>query len=56
MKLLNLKPKEHVLDVGSGIGGGDFYMARVRCGTCHRQLSVPAVYGFLLSWLLDLIT
>lgn len=30
VKLLKLKPKEHVLDVGSGIGGGDFYMARVR--------------------------
>lgn len=28
VKLLKLKPKEHVLDVGSGIGGGDFYMAK----------------------------
>ena len=30
MKLLKLKPGEHVLDVGAGIGGGDFYMAEVR--------------------------
>lgn len=30
VKMLNLKPKEHVLDVGSGIGGGDFYMAKVK--------------------------
>ena len=29
MKLLKLKPGEHVLDVGAGIGGGDFYMAEV---------------------------
>ena len=29
MKLLKLQPGEHVLDVGAGIGGGDFYMAEV---------------------------
>ena len=29
MKLLNLRSGEHVLDVGAGIGGGDFYMAQV---------------------------
>lgn len=28
--LLNLKPGQKVLDVGCGIGGGDFYMAEVR--------------------------
>lgn len=28
VRRLRLKPKEHVLDVGSGIGGGDFYMAK----------------------------
>lgn len=27
--LLNLKPGQKVLDVGCGIGGGDFYMAKV---------------------------
>lgn len=27
--MLNLKPGEHVLDVGAGIGGGEFYMAQV---------------------------
>lgn len=26
---LKLKSGEHILDVGSGIGGGDFYMAEV---------------------------
>ena len=31
MKLLKLRPGEHVLDVGAGIGGGDFYMAEVSC-------------------------
>ena len=29
VKLLNLKAGEHVLDVGAGIGGGEFYMAQV---------------------------
>lgn len=27
--MLNLKPGKKVLDVGCGIGGGDFYMAKV---------------------------
>lgn len=27
--LLNLRPGQKVLDVGCGIGGGDFYMAKV---------------------------
>lgn len=31
--LLNLKPGQKVLDVGCGIGGGDFYMAKVRATT-----------------------
>jgi len=31
VKLLKLQPGEHVLDVGAGIGGGDFYMAQVSC-------------------------
>jgi len=26
---MKLQPGEHVLDVGAGIGGGDFYMAQV---------------------------
>ena len=29
VKILSLKPGEHVLDVGAGIGGGEFYMAQV---------------------------
>jgi len=29
VKLLRLQAGEHVLDVGAGIGGGDFYMAEV---------------------------
>jgi len=29
VKLLKLQRGEHVLDVGAGIGGGDFYMAQV---------------------------
>jgi phosphoethanolamine N-methyltransferase len=28
VKMLNLQPGEHILDVGAGIGGGDFYMAQ----------------------------
>lgn len=28
--MLNLKSGQKVLDVGCGIGGGDFYMAKVR--------------------------
>nr|XP_060614153.1 uncharacterized protein LOC132764257 [Anolis sagrei ordinatus] len=28
LELLNLKPSQKVLDVGCGIGGGDFYMAK----------------------------
>lgn len=28
--MLNLTPGQKVLDVGCGIGGGDFYMAKVR--------------------------
>ncbi len=29
VKLLNLKPRQKLLDVGSGIGGSAFYMAKV---------------------------
>lgn len=32
--MLNLKPGQKVLDVGCGIGGGDFYMAKVRPTAC----------------------
>lgn len=29
VEMLNLTPRQKVLDVGCGIGGGDFYMAKV---------------------------
>lgn len=37
--MLTLKPGQKVLDVGCGIGGGDFYMAKV--------ISVVEVYHIL---------
>lgn len=42
--LLKLQPDEQVLDVGCGIGGGDFYMARTfGCYVYGIDLSVNAV-------------
>ena len=35
MKLLNLKEREKVLDIGCGIGGSAFYMAKV--STCSNM-------------------
>ena len=35
MKQLNLKPGEVVLDVGCGIGGSAFYMAKVSLKTSY---------------------
>lgn len=34
--MLNLKPGQKVLDVGCGIGGGDFYMAKVGVGDINN--------------------
>lgn len=46
--LLNLQPDEQVLDVGCGIGGGDFYMARTyNCYVYGIDLSVNAVLSAL---------
>ena len=30
MSRLGLKPRQMVLDIGCGIGGGDFHMAKVK--------------------------
>jgi len=43
VKLLNLQRGEHVLDVGAGIGGGDFYMAEV------SRLFSPCVTNHLVT-------
>ena len=37
VKLLDLKPGQRVLDVGSGIGGSAFYMAKVGLGCIHGR-------------------
>jgi len=35
---MKLQPGEHVLDVGAGIGGGDFYMAQVSSSSSSSTL------------------
>jgi len=46
--MLNLQPDEQVLDVGCGIGGGDFFMATTYgCYVYGIDLSVNAVLSAL---------
>lgn len=58
--MLNLTTKQKVLDVGCGIGGGDFYMAKVSqrltydgfmC--CHRTCFTLFKFTFLRTFKLS---
>ncbi|KAJ0411409.1 hypothetical protein ATCC90586_004395 [Pythium insidiosum] len=49
--MLDLKPGQHVLDVGCGIGGGDFYMANSFGVSVHGiDLSTNMVYRAIESY------
>ena len=40
LEMIGLKPNQRVLDVGCGIGGGDFFMSQVKLASCQKLNSM----------------